>query len=129
MYLSCHTRKRFNLNILRPFIIIFTSLLSISAFAGGGFTWANTLIHSLHLPLEEYVLTFIITSLILLVVTFLYRSSLSSANNFVVPDKGITLRNIVESYGQFIMNQCRTVIGEEMSMYQVERSMGRHADG
>ena len=101
------------MNILRPFLTILISLSPLSAFAGGGFTWANTLIQSLHLPIEEYVLTFIITSLILLVITFLYRSSLSGASNFIVPDKGITLRNIVEGYGQFIMNQCRTVIGEK----------------
>ena len=97
----------------KTFALILSSIFSFSVFAGGGFTWANSLIQSLHLPLEEYVLTFVITSLILLIITFLYRSSLTSVNNPIVPDKGISLRNIVESYGQFIYNQCKTVIGEK----------------
>ena len=31
----------------------------------------------------------------------------------VVPDAGISFRNIVESFGQFIYDQCKNVIGEE----------------
>ena len=93
--------------------IVLSSTFSLNVFAGGGFTWASSLINSLHLPIEEYVLTFVITSSILLIVAFLYRSSLSAVSNSVVPDKGITVRNVVESYGQFIYNQCKTVIGEK----------------
>lgn len=93
--------------------LLLSSTFSLNVFAGGGFTWASSLIHSLHLPIEEYVLTFVITSSILLIVAFLYRSSLSRVSNSVVPDKGITVRNVVESYGQFIYNQCKTVIGEK----------------
>ena len=95
------------------FSIVLLIGFSTSAFAGGGFTWANSIIHGLHLPLEEYVLTFLITSLLLLTVTLIYRSKLSASKNPIIPDKGISIRNIVESYGQFIYNQCRTVIGEK----------------
>jgi F-type H+-transporting ATPase subunit a len=101
------------LKLIKTFSFFLLSIFSFNVFAGGGFTWASSLIHGLHLPIEEYVLTFVISSLILLIITFVYRSALSASSNSVVPDKGITLRNVVESYGQFIYNQCRTVIGEK----------------
>ena len=101
------------MSIIKLFFAIIISISSGSSFASGGFTWANSIIHSFHLPLEEYVLTFLISSLILLVVSLIYRTSLNNVSNPVIPDKGISIRNIVESYGQFIMNQCKTVIGEK----------------
>ena len=101
------------MKLLKILLFSFLSVFSFSSFAGGGFTWASSIIHGLHLPLEEYVLTFLITSMLLLIVTFIYRSSLSSTKAPIVPDRGISIRNIVESYGQFIYNQCRTVIGEK----------------
>ena len=101
------------MKFIKLFSFLLFSIFSLNVYAGGGFTWASSLINAFHLPLEEYVLTFVITSIILFGITFLYRSSLSSSKNPVVPDKGITVKNVVESYGQFIMNQCKTVIGEK----------------
>ena len=48
-----------------------------------------------------------------MLVGVLYKSKLAKVGNAIIPDKGITLRNIVESYGQFIMGQCKAVIGEK----------------
>ena len=87
-------------------------LLPSLAHAAGGFTWAGQLIHAFDLPIPDHVLTFIFVLILLTVVGFLYRSSLAKTHNVIIPDKGITLRNFVEAYGQFILNQCKAVIGE-----------------
>ncbi len=84
-----------------------------SSHAAGGFTWASSLIHKFHLPIAEHVLTFLFISLFLVVLAFTYRQKLVSNDTPLVPDKGLTLRNLVESYGNFIMAQCKSVIGEK----------------
>jgi F-type H+-transporting ATPase subunit a len=96
------------LKFIAPFLLI-----PSIAQAAGGFTWAGQLIHAFHLPIANHVLTFIFVLLLLVIVGFLYRSSLAKTHNMIIPDKGITLRNFIEAYGQFILNQCKAVIGEK----------------
>ena len=83
------------------------------AYAAGGFTWVGSLIHKFHIPIEEHVLTFAFVGLLLIVCGFVYRAKLVSTGSAIIPDKGITYRNIVEMYGNFIYSQCRTIIGEK----------------
>lgn len=92
------------------FLILFGSK---NTHASGGFTWISSLSHSFELGLPEHVLTFILVALFLVFLGLLYRQSLSKSKNVLIPDRGISLRNVVEAYGQFIMNQCKAVIGEE----------------
>jgi F-type H+-transporting ATPase subunit a len=47
------------------------------------------------------------------VLSLLYKAKLSSASNALIPDYGFSFRNLVESYGNFIMGQCKAVIGEK----------------
>ncbi len=92
---------------------LFFILLPSMAYASEGFTWISTLAHHFEIPLPEHVLTFILVGIILVLLSILYRAKLKKVENIVIPDEGITLRNIFESYAQFIMGQCRAVIGEK----------------
>ena len=89
------------------FLLLFS--MAAPVYAAGGFTWVG----SLHLPVAEHVATFAFVGLVLIFCGVLYRAKLSSSPNVIVPDKGITFRNIVEMYGNFIYSQCRTIIGEK----------------
>ncbi len=86
-------------------------LTSSNAFASGGFTWLGPVAHSLHLPL--HVLTFIFIGLFLVIIGMAYRSKVAALSNVIIPDKGFTLRNLVEFYGEFIYAQCKAVLGEK----------------
>lgn len=94
-------------------LLLFLLSLPVSSHASGGFTWVLLLIHTFHLPVAEHVLTFAFTSLLLVVLSLLYKAKLSSASNALIPDYGFSFRNLVESYGNFIMGQCKAVIGEK----------------
>ncbi|MCB9060532.1 MAG: F0F1 ATP synthase subunit A [Halobacteriovoraceae bacterium] len=89
------------------FASISTNLLANSE----SFTWLGGLTHTLHLPWQ--VVHFAFVALLLIFGSIIYRATLSSTSNAIVPDKGITYRNIVELYGQFIYNQCKAVLGEK----------------
>lgn len=82
-----------------------------SAFASGGFTWLGGLSHSLHLP--EHTVTLILTSLIVLILGFVYRLKVKSVKNPTIPDKGISFRNFFEAIGEFIYNLTKNIMGEK----------------
>lgn len=86
-------------------------LISSSSFAAGGFTWLGGLAHTFHVP--EHSLTLSLVGTFLVVIGLLYQSRISKCSSVVIPDKGITLRNIVEMYGDFIYSQCKVIIGEK----------------
>lgn len=86
-------------------------LFTASAHAGGGFTWIESALHVPHG--YSHVATFILIALLLGMVGFLYRAKLNNVSNVIIPDSGITLRNIIEFYGDFIYKQCKQVIGED----------------
>jgi F-type H+-transporting ATPase subunit a len=96
---------------MKSFLLLLTALLSQSTFAASGFTWFSGIAHSLHIP--GHTITFIFVGIVLLTIGLIYRSKISSVSNVVIPDKGITLRNLVELYGNFIYGQVKSIIGEE----------------
>ena len=96
---------------MKILIALFSALLSTQAEAASGFTWLSHVAHAVHLP--EHVVTFIVIGVMLVLAGLLYRSKLSAASNVVFPDRGITYRNMVELYGNFIYGQCKQIIGEE----------------
>ena len=98
---------------MKIFIALTALLSSTTAQASGGFTWISQLIHGAHLPVQEHVVTFVLVAVFILILGFLYRSKVIRVSNVVIPDKGITLRNLFEAYGNFIMGQCKAVIGEK----------------
>ncbi len=106
------------------FQIAFSFLFSKSILAASGFTWMSALSKStgldefLHHSFPgvhhtEHIITFILVGVLFLGVTLFYRSKVKSAESAVVPDKGVTFRNIVELYGSFIYGQAKAVLGEK----------------
>jgi F-type H+-transporting ATPase subunit a len=92
-------------------LTLLLSFLSFSALAASGFTWFGGISHSLHVP--GHTITFIFVGFVLIMAGVLYRSKIAKVSNIVIPDEGITFRNIVELYGNFIYGQCKGIIGEK----------------
>ncbi|MDO9182771.1 MAG: F0F1 ATP synthase subunit A [Bacteriovorax sp.] len=100
---------------------MFSSFAS-QAQASEGFTWLSQvakatgveeIFHHNEIHHFEHVLTFLLIGVLLVVAGFVYRSKTADMDASVVPDKGITFKNIAEMYGSFIMTQCRAVLGEK----------------
>jgi F-type H+-transporting ATPase subunit a len=79
----------------------------------GAFTWISAISGKLGYHYPEHVMTFSLITIILVSVGLVYRAKLASAKNVIIPDSGTTTRNIIEAFGDFIMNQCKAVIGEK----------------
>ncbi len=97
--------------ILTLLTFLFSTMLSASEHGGGAIIWFNYLAEKIHVP--EHIITFAFVGLVLIVIGFIYRKQLSKVENRVIPDKGVTIRNLVEAYGNFIYGQCKNVIGEK----------------
>jgi F-type H+-transporting ATPase subunit a len=104
------------------FIIAFFSSMFSSAMASDGFTWMSQVakatgieaaFHHNGIHHYEHVLTFILIGVLLLVAGLVYRKKTANLDVAVVPESGITFKNIAEMYGSFIMTQCRAVLGEK----------------
>lgn len=93
---------------LLGFIALFVSQ---SALASGGFNFFTEASHALHIPAHTLALLF--GSLVFLALGVLYRSKIASVKNFVVPDKGVTTRNMIETLGEMVYNTSKSVMGEE----------------
>jgi F-type H+-transporting ATPase subunit a len=98
------------------------SSLTSTVFANDGFTWPSQiakavgleeLFHQNGIHHFEHILTFVLIGVLLLVAAFVYRMKTSDMEKAVIPDMGITFKNITEMYGSFIMTQCRAVLGEK----------------
>src|SRR5665647_504237 len=86
-------------------------LLAGPVMASSGFNFFGEASHAIHIP--AHTLALIFGALIFIVTGVFYRYQLSSVKNAVIPDKGISLRNILEALGQMIYNTGNTVMGEE----------------
>ena len=91
-------------------IALLAALVPASAIAAG-YTFIGQLEHSLHI--KQHVITFALVSTLFILVGVTYRAKLSSIKNNIIPDRGITFRNIFEALGQFIYNLARNIMGEE----------------
>lgn len=96
--------------MMRSMTLIFFLLAPTLAFASG-YTFIANLEHSLHI--KQHVITFALVGLLFVLFGVFYRAKVSAVKNPIVPDKGITFRNIFEALGQFIYNLCRNIMGEE----------------
>ncbi len=86
-------------------------LTSASAMAAGGFMWLEGITQSLNQP--DHVVTFAIMCVLFLILGIIYRAKTSNVEKALVPDKGITFRNIYEFFGDFIYNLSKSTIGEK----------------
>ncbi len=107
---------------MKKMLIIFLSLISSNSFANEGFTWLTQLakvtgieegFHSQGIHHFEHILTFSLIGIILIISGLVYRSKTVNPESAVVPENGITFRNIVELYGTFIHGQAKAVLGEK----------------
>lgn len=85
--------------------------LSQSALAAGGFNFFGEVAHATHIPAHSLAL--VVGSILILVGGLIYRAQVAGAKNYVIPDKGITTRNLFEALGQGMYNTSKTVMGEE----------------
>ncbi len=98
------------------FLSVLLILGSTQAQAEGGFNWFHGVAHSLHLP--EHTITFIFTAILFLIAGVIYRAKTKSIEGNVVPDKGVSYRNIVELIGDFIYSLARETMGKaEAKLY------------
>jgi F-type H+-transporting ATPase subunit a len=95
--------------MMRLFTLL--SLIVPSAAFAGGYTFIGSLEHSLHI--KQHVLTFGLVGLLFVVAGLLYRAKVSGSKNPIIPDVGITFRNIFEAMGQFIYNLAKNIMGED----------------
>lgn len=82
-----------------------------AAFASSGYNFFTQASHATHLP--AHTLALIFGSLILIVAGVVYRAQLASSKNFIIPDKNISARNILEALGEAMYGTAKTVMGEE----------------
>jgi F-type H+-transporting ATPase subunit a len=93
------------------YLYLIALLFSHNVFASGGYNFFTNASHTFHLPAHTIALIF--GSILFLVMGLIYRASVSSVKNATIPDKGISLRNIIESLGQAMYSTAKTVMGEE----------------
>lgn len=93
-------------------MIALISILLVPTLAmASGYTFISHLEHAFHIP--SHVLTYGIMGILFVAVGTIYRAKLAGTKNAIVPDKGITFRNVFEALGQFIYNLARNIMGEE----------------
>jgi F-type H+-transporting ATPase subunit a len=95
---------------MKKLIVLFGLTISSASFAGG-YTFFASLAEKLHVP--GHLFTFVFIALFITVVGLFYRSKVASAENAMIPDAKISFRNIVEAFGEFIYNLCRSTMGEK----------------
>ncbi|MDA8792246.1 F0F1 ATP synthase subunit A [Bacteriovoracaceae bacterium] len=96
---------------MKLILSVLAMLASSSVLASGGFTWMSHLAHATHLP--EHTVTMAAVGILFLLVGFIYRSKLASVSSAIIPDRGISFRNIFETIGEFIYNLCVSIMGEK----------------
>jgi F-type H+-transporting ATPase subunit a len=82
-----------------------------SAWAAGGYNFFSNASHAIHIPPQTLALIF--ATFLFTIICISYRAKISGIKNATVPDKGITLRNIVEALAQMMFSTAKNVMGEE----------------
>ena len=93
------------------YLYLIALLFTNSVWAAGGYNFFTNAAHATHIPAQTLALVF--AAVLFLVIGLAYRAKVSSLKNATIPDKGITLRNIVEALGQMMYSTAKNVMGEE----------------
>lgn len=96
---------------MKVLLALITGLLSTSALAAGGFTWLGSVAHKFHLP--QHTVTYAFVCLLFIIGGLVYRAKTSSVEASLVPDKGFSFRNVFESFGEFLFDLARNIMGEK----------------
>lgn len=94
-------------------IFALMSLFSTSALAGGGFNWIDTFLHKFHINLPNHTATLIFGAILFLLGGIYYKLRTKSVDEAVVPDKGVSFRNIIELIGEAFYGLARDTMGEK----------------
>jgi F-type H+-transporting ATPase subunit a len=97
--------------MMRLSALILSLCLPTLAFASAGYTWISHLEHAFHI--KQHIITFAFVGLLFVLAGVFYRAKVSAVKNPIIPDRGITFRNVFEALGQFIYNLARNIMGEE----------------
>jgi F-type H+-transporting ATPase subunit a len=98
---------------MRSLIALLIAISSANVLASGGFTFISDIQHKLHTHIPEHIVTFCLIAIVTILLGLLYRVKLSSAKDIVIPDKGISYRNIAESFSDFIYNLTVSTMGKK----------------
>jgi F-type H+-transporting ATPase subunit a len=86
--------------------------LFIPTFAmAAGYTFMSQVEHAVNI--KQHIITFALVGFLFIVKGVFYRAKVSSVKDYIIPDKGITFRNMFEAIGQFIYNLAKNIMGEE----------------
>ena len=96
--------------MLRIHALLLGLLLPTLAMASG-YTFMSSVEHAIHI--KQHIITFALVAILFLIAGVIYRAKVSATKNNIVPDKGVSFRNIFEALGQFIYNLARNIMGEE----------------
>jgi len=93
-------------------LVIIMLGLAQNLFAAGGYTHLGGLAHSLHVP--EHVLMYSLVIVAVLMLGFIYKRKVATLGqeDLVVPDDGVTVRNIFELIGGSIFDLVKNVVGD-----------------
>lgn len=86
-------------------------LLAPTLAKASGYTFLSHFEHAFHV--KQHIITFALVGLLFVLTGIVYRAKVSGVKKPVIPDQGITFRNVFEALGQFIYNLCRNIMGEE----------------
>jgi F-type H+-transporting ATPase subunit a len=91
---------------MHKLLSLLLALISTNAY-GAGYYWLG--------PEKQMnqILTLLLVFVAILVIGLAYRASIARVDNVVIPDKGISVRNLIELYGKFMYTQCVAVLGEK----------------
>ena len=92
-------------------LALLLTLAPISAFAASGFNWFGGIAHSLHV--NVHIVTFAFVAIFICVLGLIYRAQLAGTKDIVIPDAGLSYRNLVEAFGESIYSLAVSVLGEE----------------
>lgn len=95
------------MRIYTLFIGLFAPTLALAS----GYTFMSHLEHAFHV--KQHIITFALVGLLFILKGVFYRAKVSGVKNPIIPDRGITFRNVFEALGQFIYNLARNIMGEE----------------
>jgi F-type H+-transporting ATPase subunit a len=92
-------------------------MISGSALASGGFTWYQSILDTFHIAKEnalaDHTATFLFMSVVFIIGGLIYRVKTRTVEESLVPDKGISYRNIIEAFGEFIYTLSKNTMGEK----------------
>lgn len=94
-------------------ILLILSLLSSSLVHASGYTYLSGISHSLNV--SEHIITYCLVIMGILLLGYVYRLKVSTLGKeeLIIPDEGMTVRNIIEFIGSFIFDLVKNIVGDD----------------